>query len=82
MKPSIPFLKKCQDGKVGPTFTYSARSGGQYGFRGGEKTYEKHREAGYVNPASSATLGRRGEVTLTEAGFSAIKEHDAKEQSQ
>ena len=82
MKPSIPFLKKCQDGKVGQTFTYSARSGGQYGFRGGEKTYEKHLEAGYVNHARGASIGRPGYVALTEAGIAAIKEHDAKEQSQ
>lgn len=68
MKPNIDFLQKCKDGKVGPTFTYSSRTGGKYGFRGGEKTYERHREAGYVGYASGASLGRRGYVQLTESG--------------
>ena len=74
MKPNIKFLKKCRDGNVGPTFGYSTRRGGIYGFRGGEKTYEKHLEAGFVNDASGASIGRPGHVSLTPLGLSAISD--------
>lgn len=67
-KPSKKFLQKVADGDVANTFKYSPRTGGQHGFRGGEKTYEAHLKAGYVNRAPSASMGHPGVVTLTDKG--------------
>ena len=78
MKPNINFLKKCAAGDVGPTFSYSARRGGLYGFRGGEKTYEKHLAAGFVDYATGASIGRPGYVSLTEKGAAAIGDGNEK----
>ena len=77
MKPSINFLRKCVAGEVGYTMSYSFRTGGQYRFRGGEKTYEKHLDAGYVFHATGASIGRPGTVELTEAGKSVLAAADA-----
>lgn len=71
-KPNLTFLQKVDDRQVRTTFSYSARSGGQYGFRGGKATYERHRAAGYVNHAPVASLGRPGIVTLTALGKQAL----------
>ena len=79
MKPSISFLKKCLEGKVGPTFGYSPRRGGISGFRGGEVTYEKHLAAGYVDHARGASIGRPGSVAVTQKGMDVIDAFDAKQ---
>lgn len=77
MKPNINFLRKRAAGEVGPTFHYSARSGGVYGFRGGRVTYEKHLAAGYVGHALGASIGRPGSVPLTSKGIDAIRAFDS-----
>lgn len=74
-KPSIAFLQKVADGKVGSTFSYSSKTGGKHGFRGGEKAYEAHRKAGYVGFSSGASMGRPGYVQLTDAGRAALAEN-------
>jgi hypothetical protein len=74
MKPNLKFLLGCFEGRLGPTFGYSARMGGQYGFRGGEKTYERHLDGGFVGHATGASLGRPGRVPLTPEGMKALRD--------
>lgn len=75
-KPSKTFLQKVAAKGVYSKFTYRQRTGGQYSFVGGEKTYKAHLAAGYVNHAPLADLGRRGLVTLTEKGRAALGAHE------
>lgn len=74
-KPNIAFLEKVRDGKVYHFFSYTQRRGGYHGFTGGEKSYEAHRAAGFVNRYGVADLGRPAYVTLTDAGKAALAEH-------
>ncbi len=67
-KPNKKFLQKVADGGVYNKFKYSRKNGGKHSFVGGEKTYQDHCRAGYVNPAPVADLGRPGLVTLTDKG--------------
>jgi hypothetical protein len=72
-KPSKTFLQKVANGGVMNVFGYSAKTGGHSYFVGGEKTYEAHRKAGYVNTCHGASLGRPAVVTLTEKGRAALQ---------
>jgi hypothetical protein len=72
-KPNLKWLQKVADGGVYRTWNYSSRRGGYSKFVGGEKTYNKHREAGYVGYCPSGSLGRCSVLQLTEKGASALK---------
>ena len=77
-KPSLNFLLKVEAGKVYSTWNYSPNKGGYSKFFGGEKTYEKHREAGYVGWCPGGSMGRRGVLKLTEKGVAFLNEHRPK----
>lgn len=72
-KPNLKWLQKVADGGVYSTWKYSVRRGGYSLFVGGEKTYEKHRDAGYVGWCPGSSMGRRGVLSLTDKGMSALK---------
>ena len=73
MKPNIKFLQKVADEGVCAFFRYSAKRGGQYGFRGGEATAKKHAAAGFVKmPTRGPSLGMPAYVTLTDTGREAL----------
>lgn len=78
MKPNIKFLEKVREGKVMATFSYSPRTGGHYGFRGGEATAAKHAQAGYIRMPGGASLGRPAIATLTHAGIAALVAHQSR----
>jgi hypothetical protein len=65
VKPNLAFLRKVADGKVKATFRYSARTGGRYGFVGGEKTARAHEEAGFIW-VPAASFGIPGVARLTD----------------
>jgi len=67
-KPNKKFLQKVADGGVFNKKKYSRKNGAMHSFVGGEKTYQEHCRAGYVNPAPVADPGRPGMVTLTDKG--------------
>lgn len=68
MKPNVNFLLKVYHGEVCATFSYSTRTGGRFGFRGGEATARAHAKAGYIKMPHGASLGRPAYATLTDAG--------------
>lgn len=72
-KPNLRWLQKVADGGVFSIQSYSARRGGYSRFVGGEKTYEKHRDAGFVGWCPGGGIGRRGVLQLTEKGIAALK---------
>lgn len=71
-KPNISFLRKVADGKVYAFSGYSRKQGRTDHFKGGEATYEKHRNAGYVHPYAPYGVLRRSTVTLTTKGQEAL----------
>jgi hypothetical protein len=72
MKPNISFLKKVRDREVSLSFGYTAKKGGHWTFRGGEKTAEKHAKAGFIRMPGAASLGRPAYALLTERGQAAL----------
>lgn len=68
MKPNLKFLQKVADGKVYRATNYSPNRGGYHVFYGGEKTAEKHAEAGFIVMPNYPGVMRRSEASLTDLG--------------
>lgn len=72
-KPNLKWLQKVADGGVMHVAGYSMRKGGYTRFIGGEASYKKHRDAGYVGWCPGGSLGRPGILQLTEKGVDALR---------
>lgn len=76
-KPSLAFLRKVAAGDVYSAMGYTMKRGAYRYFRGGEKTAEAHKRAGYIKPWGGASLGRRATVELTDLGRAALQSSGA-----
>lgn len=75
-KSDLNFLASVDRGEVAEVRGYKPRSGGYTRFIGGRKTYERLRVCGLVVITDCARLGFPAVAKLTDAGRTALKEHE------
>lgn len=68
MKPNIKFLRKVVDGEVWAMWDYSERRGGYSTYKGGEKVWNAHADAGYCTHPRCGRLWVKNCAQLTEKG--------------